>query len=113
MTSPLKCSLEGFLCKELRVVSGYAKLLCGDRAQEIASPRRVPEAVTYGTTVSFGDGEEMRGIPCAILLPDGKDEAQLSRALLELHDPVRPRIVLGRLFNEEVDSVVVALDLLQ
>ena len=55
----------------------------------------------------------MRGPPCAVFLPNRKDEAQLSRALLEENNPVRPCLVLWRLFNAEVDRVVVAVDLPQ
>lgn len=58
--SPLKCSLEGHLRKEPRLVPGDAELLCRDGAQEVASPRRMSEAVADGAAVFFGDGEEMR-----------------------------------------------------
>lgn len=106
-------SFERFLRKEMRVVPGNAELLCSDRAEKVTSRRRVSEAVAHGAAVFFGDGEEMRVPLFAVFLPDREHETQLSRALLEENDPVRPCLVLWRLFNAEVDGVVVALDRLQ
>lgn len=56
-----KRSIEGLIRKEPRLVPGDAELLCSDGAEEIASPRRMSEAVTHGATVFFGDREEVRG----------------------------------------------------